>query len=85
MVEDTIPKNVPDSLAILRLDTDWYESTKVALVHFYPRLVSGGVMIVDDYGHYRGQRQAVDEYLRELGESPLLHRVDYSCRVMVKR
>jgi hypothetical protein len=84
MVEKTVPDNLPKALALLRLDTDWYESTKVALRHLYPRLVSGGVLIIDDYGHYKGQRQAVDEYFRDVGQRPLLHRIDYSCRIMVK-
>jgi O-methyltransferase len=83
-VEDTLADNIPDRLALLRLDTDWYESTRVALVHLYPRLVPGGVLIVDDYGHYQGQRQAVDEYFSSTGQHLLLHRIDYSCRVGVK-
>jgi hypothetical protein len=84
MVEETVPANQPDALALLRLDTDWYDSTKAALNNLYPRLSPGGVLIVDDYGHYRGQREAVDEYFRSIGETPLLQPVDYSCRVMVK-
>ena len=51
---------------------------------FDPKLVEGGVLIIGDYGHYRGQRQAVDEYFAEIGEKPLLHRIDYSCRVIVR-
>jgi hypothetical protein len=85
MVEETIPTNQPDRLALLRLDTDWHDSTATALRHLYPRLSDGGVLIIDDYGHYRGQRQAVDEYFASIGEKPLLHRIDYSCRVMTKR
>jgi FtsZ-binding cell division protein ZapB len=83
-VEETVPVNIPDRLGLLRLDTDWYESTRVALVHLYPRLVPGGVLILDDYGHYQGQRQAVDEYFAANRHRPLLHRIDYSCRVAVK-
>lgn len=84
-VEETIPANVAESLALVRLDTDWYESTKHELVHLYPRLQSGGVLIIDDYGHWKGCRKAVDEYFGEGGEPPvLLHRVDYSCRAAVK-
>ncbi len=49
-------------LALLRLDTDWYESTRHELEHLYPRLCDGGVLIIDDYGHWEGARQAVDEY-----------------------
>ena len=84
MVETTVPGNTPANLALLRLDTDWYDSTRVALRHLYPKLAQGGVLIIDDYGHYRGQRQAVDEYFAEIGEKPLLHRIDYSCRVIVR-
>jgi hypothetical protein len=84
MVEETLAHELPDRLALLRLDTDWYESTRVALARLYPRLSPGGVLIIDDYGHYRGQRQAVDEYFDATAERPLLHRIDYSCRVAVK-
>ena len=84
LVEETVPQNLPDKIAILRLDTDWYESTRVELFHLYPRLVPGGVLIVDDYGHYKGQRKAVDEYFRGIGENLLFHRIDYSCRVALK-
>ena len=48
-VEETIPGTLPDEIAILRLDTDWYESTKHEMIHLFPRLVSKGVLIVDDY------------------------------------
>lgn len=83
-VEDTLqlPSNLPDSISVLRLDTDWYASTKVELEVLYPRLVSGGVLIVDDYGCWQGARQAVDEYFA--GRPLLLTPVDSECRVAVK-
>ena len=84
MVERTVPEVRTERLALLRLDTDWYHSARAALHHLYPKLVPGGVLIIDDYGHYKGQREAVDAYFREIGCTPLLHRIDYSCRVMVK-
>ena len=84
MVESTVQEIGTERLALLRLDTDWYHSARAALQHLYPKLVPGGVLIIDDYGHYKGQRQAVDEYFGEIGCTPLLHRVDYSCRVVVK-
>ncbi len=84
MVEDTAQWNLPGKLALLRLDTDWYASTQMALQHFYPLLTPGGVLILDDYGHYQGQRQAVDEYFHAIDEHLLFHRIDYSCRVAVK-
>jgi hypothetical protein len=83
-VEETLPGTMPDRLALLRLDTDWYESTKHELVHLYPNLSTGGVLIVDDYGHWTGSRKAVDEYLAEQSQPLLLHRVDYACRIAVK-
>jgi O-methyltransferase len=86
MVEETVRHILSmDKLALLRLDTDWHDSTKASLEYLYPRLVSGGVLIIDDYGHYEGQRLAVDAYLKASGESILLNRIDYSCRLGVKR
>jgi O-methyltransferase len=81
-VEDTIPASSPAQIALLRLDTDWYESTRHELVHLYPRVAKGGVVIIDDYGHYAGAREAVDKYFAS--EPILLARVDYTCRVAVK-
>ena len=84
-VEETIPASAPERIGLLRLDTDWYESTYHELAHLYPRLEAGGVLIVDDYGHFEGAREAVDRYFAESGERPLLTRVDYTARVGVKR
>ena len=84
-VEDTIPHRVPDGIALLRLDTDWYESTRHELIHLYPRLSPGGVLIIDDYGHWAGAREAVDEYFAALDDPPLLTRIDYTGRLAVKR
>jgi O-methyltransferase len=72
-VEDTIPGVVPDRIAVLRLDTDWYESTKHELDHLYSRLIPGGIMILDDYGFWQGARKAVDEFFATLTEKPVLH------------
>lgn len=83
-VEDTLPASAPERIALLRLDTDWYESTRHELVHLYPRLVPGGVLIIDDYGHWQGARRAVDEYFAEHGLKPLLFRIDYTGRMMLK-
>jgi O-methyltransferase len=82
-VEETLPSAAPEQIALLRLDTDWYESTRHELEHLYPRLVPGGVLIIDDYGHWQGCRRAVDEYFAE--RPPLLlHRIDYTARIAVK-
>ena len=83
-VEETLPAEAPDALALLRLDTDWYESTRHELEHLYPRLSPGGVLIVDDYGHWDGARRAVDEYFAARARPLLLTRVDYTARIAVK-
>jgi O-methyltransferase len=83
-VESTIPQHAPDNIALLRLDTDWYASTKHELEHLYPRLISQGVLIIDDYGHWEGARGAVDEYVGALSRKPLLTRIDYTGRCCVK-
>jgi hypothetical protein len=83
-VEDTIPDYIPEQIALLRLDTDWYESTKHELEHLFPRLAFRGVLILDDYGYWKGQKKAVDEYFSTLPYSPLLQRIDSSCRLAIK-
>lgn len=83
-VEETIPTRMPERIALLRLDTDWYESTRHELEHLYPRLVPGGVLIIDDYGYWRGARKAVDEYLASLPRKPLLQRIDSAGRLAIK-
>ena len=83
-VERTIPTTMPDKIALLRLDTDWYASTLHEMDHLYPLLSPGGVLILDDYGHYKGAARAVDEHLTKLRKKPLLQRVDYSCRAAIK-
>lgn len=64
-VEDTIPGTLPQSISLLRLDTDWYESTKHEMDHLFPLLSDGGVLIIDDYGNWLGSKDAVDEYLED--------------------
>lgn len=83
-VEDTIPENAPEKIAILRLDTDWYESTKYELEHLFPRLSSGGILIIDDYGHFKGSKKAVDEYFVKNKIKYFLNRIDYTGRLIVK-
>ena len=83
-VEDTIPKNSPEKISILRLDTDWYESTKHELEYLFPRLSSGGILIIDDYGHFKGAKKAVDEYFTKNKIQYFLNRIDYTGRLIVK-
>jgi hypothetical protein len=80
----TIPAEIPASLSVLRLDTDWYQSTRHELEHLYPRLSPNGVLIIDDYGYWRGARKATEEYFQTVDTRPLLNRIDYTGRMGVK-
>jgi len=80
-VERTIPNEIPDRIALLRIDTDWYQSTRHELQHLYPRLSSGGVLLIDDYGHWNGAQRAVDEYFQG---RLFLSRIDYTGRLAIK-
>jgi O-methyltransferase len=83
-VEDTIPGTVPEKIALLRLDTDWYESTYHELKHLYPRLVKGGILIIDDYGFWKGSREACDQYFKENNIKLMLNRIDKAGRLLIK-
>jgi O-methyltransferase len=84
LVEETIPATAPEQVAFLRLDTDYYSSTKVELEQLFPRLSPGGVLIVDDYGYTEGARKAVDEYFADYPDPIFLHRIDAAGRLVVK-
>lgn len=84
-VEDTLSKTKPQNIALLRLDTDWYESTKCELEQLYPLLSIGGVLIIDDYGHFSGAKKAVDEYFSKTNVKPLMNRIDYTGRLIIKQ
>lgn len=83
MVEDTMPVTAPEQIAFLRLDTDWYASTKVEMELLFPRLAPGGVLIVDDYGFTEGARRAVDEALAVFPHPVFLHRIDSCGRLAI--
>jgi len=81
-IEETIPKYIPEKIALLRLDTDFYESTKHELHYLFPLLVKNGVLIIDDYGHWAGSKKAVDEYF--FNKAVFLNRIDYAGRIGIK-
>jgi O-methyltransferase len=83
-IEETVPSRAPDAIALLRLDTDWYESTRHELTHLYHRLAPRGVLIIDDYGWWQGARQAVDEFFLAQPFKPLLSRIDCTGRSLIK-
>ena len=84
--QETVPESrgTIGSIAVLRLDGDWYASTKVCLDHLYDLVVPGGFVILDDYGTYEGCRKATDEFLEQRGVQTYLHRVDRGCCYLVK-
>ncbi len=83
-VENTIPQTIPNQISLLRLDTDWYESTYHEFVHLFPILSKQGVLIIDDYGHWKGAREATDKYFKENNITILLNRIDYTVRTGIK-
>lgn len=83
-VLETLPSNIYNDISLMRLDTDWYESTKHELIHLYPRLKSNGILIIDDYGCWQGSKRAVDEYFKSSNITKLLSRIDETGRIMIK-
>jgi O-methyltransferase len=83
-VETTIPLTMPSKISLLRLDTDWYESTKHELIHLYPILEKNGVLILDDYGYWAGVKKAADEYFATFNAPILLNRIDRAGRIGIK-
>jgi hypothetical protein len=83
-VLETLEDELPGNIALLRLDTDWFESTKKEMSVLYPKLSIGGVCIVDDYGAWEGSKLAVDEYFLRHLPHPLMHITDWTTRTWVK-
>jgi hypothetical protein len=83
-VEDTLTLTRPGQISLLRLDTDFYGSTYQELTHLYPLLAAGGILILDDYGSYKGVQLATDQYFAENGIAPFLSRINAGCRLAVK-
>jgi O-methyltransferase len=83
-VEDTLKSDIPEKIAFLRLDTDYYTSTKAEMEILYDKLVPGGVLILDDYGHWQGARKAVDDYFELKGKKPLFSFLDYAGVIAIK-
>jgi hypothetical protein len=76
LVQDTLPHNDSQSVALLRLDTNLYESTKAECAFLMPKLAPGGILLVDDYFRWRGQQKAIDEYLAAHDIRMFLARLD---------
>lgn len=85
-VENTLENIKTGVIALLRLDTDFYESTAIEMKILYPKLCRNGILLIDDYGHWAGSKKAVDDYLGQIapGSRPFLIPVDYTGRIAVK-
>jgi len=81
-LDETLPSG---AIALLRLDTDWYESTRKEMETLFPLISPGGILLLDDYGHFKGAAKGVDDYFRSLSLEPLLQRVDYTGRLYIKK
>jgi len=84
-VEETLPREAPDKVALLRLDTDWYESTKVEMDVLFERLAEGGLIIIDDYYRWQGSRKAVDDYIHDNAIRIFWSRIDDHSVIGVKQ
>lgn len=83
-VKDTLPEKAPVCISILRLDTDWYDSTLHELFHLFPKLSNNGIIIIDDYDFFKGQRKAVDEYFSNNNIHLTLHHIGGGGRLTIK-
>jgi len=83
-IEESVPQTIPTQISLLRLDTDWYQSTMHELIHLFPLLVEKGVLIIDDYGYWSGQKKAVDEYFATNKINILFNRIDFGGRIGIK-
>ena len=85
-VEETLPRSQTGQIALLRLDTEFYASTTAEMKFLYPKLTRGGILLVDDYGHWAGARKAVDEYFDRMapGSRPYLAPIDFTGRIAIK-
>jgi hypothetical protein len=83
-VLDTLDQTSVNKISLLRLDTDWYESTLHELKSLYPKVVANGILIIDDYGYWEGCRIAVHEFVESLSFKPLIHYIDSSGRLLIK-
>lgn len=84
LFQKTLPACTVEKIAVLHIDGDWYESVRVCLDHLYDRVSPGGIIQIDDYGHWEGARKAVDEFLRQRAIDVPLRRLDYTGRQLIK-
>ena len=84
LLQETLPTCGVEAIALLHLDCDWYESVRCCLEHLYDRVSPGGIIQIDDYGHWQGAKKAVDEFLRDRQLDVRLRWLDYTGRQLIK-
>lgn len=84
--ESSVPetKKKIKKISLLRLDGDWYDSTKICLENFYDLVVDGGMIVIDDYGHWEGCKKAVDEFRQKKEITTKLQKTDYTEYTWIK-
>ncbi len=84
LFHETLPRCGIESIAVLHVDGDWYESVMTTLENLYDRVSKGGIVQLDDYGHWAGAHRAVDEFMSRRGITQSLRRIDFSGRQLTK-
>ena len=84
LFQNTLSESEVESISVLHIDGDWYESVMSCLVHLYDRVSPGGMIQIDDYGHWEGARKAVDEFFQRRGSNIRLRYLDYTGRQFMK-
>lgn len=84
LFQDTLPQTPIETIAVLHIDGDWYDSVKTCLENLYDKVAEGGVIQIDDYGFWKGARKAVDEFFQRRSITANLKRLDYSGRQFIK-
>lgn len=77
-------KNVPAAISILRIDTNWYKSTKMIFEKLYPKLKIGGILLSNDYAYWSGSKKATDDYFEKNSNRPYFQYVDSAGRTAIK-
>lgn len=82
--KDTFQMELPQKVSLLHIDSDWYESVLICLDTFYDRVVEGGVILLDDFGHWEGAREALFDFLERRHLRPVLERFGHAQLFWVK-
>jgi hypothetical protein len=84
LFQDTLPSSEIQQIALLHLDGDWYDSTWVCLEQLYDKVTPGGVIQIDDYGHWAGARKALHKFFDQRKIQVDLQYLDYTGRQFIK-